>query len=638
MDPNINLEVWERIAKAFDGAPFVFAFLSGFGIIAFYSWKRVGELIDKPRGEEFDFVRTLSLATMVGDDTFRKAYSLYIGALSLLYILLCSLQPIYLVLSNDPKAATFQGSAWPLGAALLVVGVLPSFPFVAQIESALRSLAHSVARIPAEFYDRVERLTTQEIEALVRSEPEYRTDLNDFREVSNILLLLNFPQDESVRMARKITAAKVFSEWTLNGREIWSGSEINRYTDVLNILTPKSDALAADKELLVKATLKSPMLKMLMAEHGIADLSVELEAPMLDILAKRTEALASGDWQQPTSTVSASEVDSWLQLGATWKKLANESEIVARRLSALFAMLARNDRMALRAFKEPVAVASAEKPSVIRADRKKDPVLRKLIGLLEPEKKSTEPWYNALWISILASAGTCFLVLGFYLAVVDALLTPSGASTLIRDALKGSASTTFSMLMTFAFAGLTALFLQSEKTKDSKWTSFQTFRQFPVIQYLTITLAATAAAFLPSIVTYVLFYVLSDDIGRAQFIRQQPEVLLQTLFYKLISCIIPAFFAVSLCIVKDLALSRKEKRYIRSVSLRLSVLIAATGFVVLLFTPGYSLELRVFWHHLAAWSIFSALGLFFFLEALAPSAPRESIRPMNVTGATMAGT
>ena len=79
------------------------------------------------------------------------------------------------ILLDKSKQIVFEGTAWPLAAALLVVGVLPATPLW-QIEQSLRRFAHNMAQIPDDFYNRVTALSTQDIEALVLDVGEYESE------------------------------------------------------------------------------------------------------------------------------------------------------------------------------------------------------------------------------------------------------------------------------------------------------------------------------------------------------------------------------------------------------------------------------------------------------------------------------
>src|SRR5262249_54715870 len=134
--------------------------------------------------------RMLSLATMVGKDVFFRSYIFYLFLLEFCYIILCVFQPLTGVLLDNSNTITFQGSAWPLGAALLVVGVLPATPIVAQIEQSLRRVAHSLAQIPDDFYNRVTAISTHDIENLVSQVHDYESELELFWTVRNLLRII----------------------------------------------------------------------------------------------------------------------------------------------------------------------------------------------------------------------------------------------------------------------------------------------------------------------------------------------------------------------------------------------------------------------------------------------------------------
>ena len=159
---------------------FMLSLVVGALVILLFARKRIVEFTSPPKGDEFDFTKMLSMDTIVGRSVFLKSYFFYVVLLEILYVFVCSSKPMVLLMTSNPGDATFQGAAWPLGAALVVVGLLPSTPAIAQVEQMLRGLAQRAASIPGEFFTRVTKLSRSAIETLATNSSDYKADIRRF--------------------------------------------------------------------------------------------------------------------------------------------------------------------------------------------------------------------------------------------------------------------------------------------------------------------------------------------------------------------------------------------------------------------------------------------------------------------------
>ncbi|APO72205.1 hypothetical protein IE4872_PD01684 (plasmid) [Rhizobium gallicum] len=605
-----------RLFDAIGADSFAASFVFGMIVIALYANKRLGELITPPKGEEYDFTRMVTLSTMVGRDVFYRAYFYYVALLEFFYLFICTSRPLVSALVDGKTDMRFDGPSWPLGAALLVVGVLPATPIVAQLETSLRRFAHSLAQIPDDFFGKVTALSTSDIEEMASKTPQYQEELELFRKISNLLAILGFPEDECARMARKCLSVKLFHGWTVGGKDIWSLKEYERYSDIFDLLKPKSETLQRDVAGLVRVTERLVFVgKVLAANPGI-ELRNPLDSTSLKKLVGEGEALL--DPAKSGDTISQAERTSLEEAKDSWIKKAEECDVAGRRLIALFSIIARNDRRAMREFqrKDP-------KPGVGgRSEVFSDPVLRELCRMLRTNSPTSEPWYNSMLLSGLAAIICCTLGLWIYLWVVDVVLTvfaTSLASTLsimvtsAKESLGLAMNTSFEFSLSFLFAGLTALFIRSVKTRDETWLAYRGIHDIPVSTYLPVFACSTVAAFLPSVISYVGYYLFKDQ---GAFQTQQPDVVLQSLLFRLKFSTVWGLVATIFCAVIDIV----SEQNVRMIGARFRVLtvvaVLLLGFIVMLLTDGYSLQSRNFWHRLVGITLVTGFGIAVFATSI----------------------
>jgi hypothetical protein len=639
-----------------DQGSFTLSLIVGMVVIAFYARKRMEEFIHPPKGEEYDFTKMLTLDTIVGSTNFYKSYIIYVLMLEFLYFFLCSAKPVILLLANDPSGASFQGAAWPLGAALLVVGLLPSTPAVAQVETMLRGLAQHVANIPEEFYSRVTQLTRSEVETIFSQTPEYRRETRRFEKIRNLLACLGFTADDATRMARTCTASELFAGWTIYGARFWSAGEFEKYTNIISVLRPKSELLSRQTDELIAETEKLDFVKELLQGQNVEDISIRLTSERLDRisdlgLGRRLSIEAKKD--EPLQTIVK-----------RWNTLASESDTSAKRLSALFSIIARNDTEATRLLKGPQTGPDGVK--IADGGSRPDPVVSNLIALMDRRMEKPVPWAEAVCLAGLAGFIFCTVGLSAYYYAVDwwvytsSTECPPEFSATAANAVKGAINDLASVLslggsaqfpiteppricpapdltgdvrlalassitlaFSFGFASLVALFLRSLKIEETKWDEFKRFTNLPVASYLDIIGWCSMAAFMPLVVSYVGYYYASGALQI--FAELPPSKIISGLFYKYLFAFSAVAFAIATCWIADLAGRKADPAHGRmalsAMETNLYVL-KFTGIVVLtaafaLIAASYALSERQFWSSLAGVALFGFSALYTFFICFA---------------------
>jgi hypothetical protein len=291
----------------------------------------------------------MTLQTMVGRESFTRAYFFYVFLLEFLYLLLCLSRPLFAVLADGNTGLKFEDSTWPLGAALLVVGVLPATPIVAQIESALRRFSHSMAQIPDEFFGRVAALSHEDLERLVKNVHQYKPELELYWKINNLLVVLAVPSDDARRMARKCVAVRLFHEWTIDGKDIWSPQEYERYKDVFDLLKPRSEGLKLELDSLIRLTEQNSYVSKSIAKYFPVNETYRLKTESIDSNILRLVP----DVVDGRTSVNNSDEESIEQLRASWAKISTDCDVAGRRLIALFSIIVRNDKRVPRQLERP---------------------------------------------------------------------------------------------------------------------------------------------------------------------------------------------------------------------------------------------------------------------------------------------
>lgn len=578
------------VLNAFGGGDsFAVSFLFGGVVIALYAGKRLGDLISPPKDEEYDFTRMLSLSTMVGRDVFYRAYIFYLFLLEFFYFILCSFQPLKDILQGQSSTITFGGATWPLGAALLVVGVLPATPVVVQIEQSLRRFAHNMANIPDEFYNRVTALSTQDIETLASQSHEYDSEVEFFWRVTNILIVLGYDLDEAARKARKCVSLRLFGEWTLDRKELWSQSEYEKYRDVVELLRPRFEALKLQLSQIIAETESSDFMTSVMKRNCGIDLAAKPDHAQTEALRVDAEGILSGLPASSGYAIPPADVDAFKQLRDNWGKLTKECEVAAKRLIALFSIIARNDKRTLRELERPINASTLASHGIVSTDKRfNDPVLRAFARLIRSVGPTSEPWYNSILLSVLSIFVITTVVASlyrigtenpFFQRLVGISPNFSGIDTLIRGAVIKSLIDAFFIALACWFASVTALFIRSSKLRDEEWLTFYDFKTIPISSYGGVFFASLAASFPALVLQYVSFYKVSGQTTRA-------DNMLEVMATNLGISISFGLYAVGLCVLTDIISLNKCRNYFW-LCFTVSFPAILFNFFVLVVSPGY---------------------------------------------------
>lgn len=579
-----------QFLKVFGEANYSVAFIFGGGVIALYAGKRLGELISPPKDEAFDFTKMLSLSTMVGRDVYYRSYIFYLFLLEFFYLIICAVEPLGKILLGQSNTVTFQGPTWPLTAALLVVGLLPTVPIVAQIEQSLRRFAHNMASIPDEYYNRVTALSTQDIERLASQSSEYDEEVEFFWRVTNILSILGFDYDDATRKARKCTSLRLFGKWTLDDKELWSQSEYEKYRDVIELLRPRYDALKTQLSQFIAETEASDFVKGVIGRNNDINIAAKIDLAQASRLRRDADRILNGTTASSTYAIPAAELDTFKHLREEWSKVTKECEVAAKRLIALFAIIARNDKRTLRELERPLDSRILIGDGVISSDKRfADPVLRAFAKLIKSTAPTSEPWYNSIVLSSLVMFAVASLILAGYRICTENRLfleflgkTPAADLTMgsvVRTSFMKAILDSFFITLACWLASVIALFIRSVKIKNEEWLTFYDFKTIPISSYASLFLYSSFAAFPALLLQYVGYYKISGkETGSVNMIEVMATNIGVSLSFGL--------YAIGLCILTDIvSINRIRKE--PSLLFVLSSPAIAFNTIVLIVSPGY---------------------------------------------------
>ncbi|MEX2741070.1 hypothetical protein AB3480_06435 [Rhizobium mongolense] len=587
------------------GDGYFVSFAAGVIVIAFHARNRLQ--IIAPRGEEFDFVRLLTLPAIVGKDLFRRSCIIYTILLEVLFLFLCLSQPIFPSFIGELPG--HQGGAWPLGAALVIVGLLPSVKGIDQIELMLRQFALSASNIPDEFFRRVTRLSQSEVTAYLEREPRYHADLDKYRKIYSLVIASGCAPSEAHDAARRAIGCDLFARWTLGGGAIWSAGEYDKLKDVFDVLQPKARALKREIEDLVSVASSSKVVNYILAKNLI-QASQPINRDQTQKAVELASAIRAGSCKIDELS---SEMEPYSSLRDRWLEESAELSVSNRRLCALFAIQAMNDRRLVREY-----IQSDE------GDR--DTVLREMLILVNKARKySIPPVYNASLIGGAAAFLTCFVAFLIFLSISDLFYPPNSKRL---GAFEYSLYTSATVLTCFIFAGLAALFFRRVSLEQDAWTNFTGFLRFPVLQYKGIIVAAAVCAIIPYIISIVAYAYRTGDV------KQFADLGRYGTFNFLMFCaawsLIPATFAVGLCLVTDVESSQRGEGFYTVAIISASIVL----FVAFVVHQSYiSVDGRyreIFWSGLISTGTFALIGLLVFGRSLREY--RKGAAQINVAG------
>ncbi|MDW9800331.1 hypothetical protein GOA60_25675 [Sinorhizobium meliloti] len=577
-------------------------------VIAFYSRKRIEELIHPPKGEEYDFIRALPIEVIVGETNFYKSYVIYVLMLEFLYFFICTSKPLVLLIANDATGAAFNDAAWPLGAALLVVGLMPSTPVISEIETLLRGIAQRISDIPSEFFNRVAKLTRNEVELIFDGAPEYRPERRKYRQIHNILVCLDFPPDEATLLTRTCVSADLFSHWIINGTRFWSTGEYETYADIIAKMKPAIDLLLTETNDLLQESFDNEGLQEIISVYGITPKS---DAITTDVFELKSDEIVARKATWTPETAGAVET-----LSKRWRELVSTSDLAVRKLCALFAIIARNDKEAIRRLAGDNRMPKL--PNTPNGHHL-DPVLKKVLALVNERHEDESSWSEAAAVATFAGFVVSLFALSIYLYTVDFVearyaTKASQTMTTVTSALKASLSTTITLTCSFGFSSIVALFLRSLRIDEGSWKTFDRFYSFRVSNYFSIILWCSMASFMPLVFGYV-FYNFIGGTSSVDMDKLTPSVVLSSLFFKYLFGMSGVAYGISTCILADLITDKQEKIYPTIAGLTL--LITLICFVSLVATPWLEISTKLSWHNTMAVSFQAAASLMFFYMSYA---------------------
>ncbi|WFP61326.1 hypothetical protein [Mesorhizobium sp. WSM4904] len=594
------VELLSRLGEKSFGLSFLFGTL----VIALYAGKRLGELITPPKGAEYDFTSMLTLPLLVGRDTYNRAYIFYVFLLLYFYFVLCIFQPLVDIIGGK-TTIKFQGASWPLFAALLVVGVLPATPVVAQIEHSLRRFAHAIANIPDEFYNRVTALSAQEIETVVVGAPDYESDVETFWTLIALLSILGIEYDDAVRGSRRCVSLRLFGEWTLERPDIWSQAEYQRYNDVVAMLKPQYLSLRAKTEDLVFETESNPFVKSVLASNPTVLLGGRIDPGSAQALRIEAEKLLTQGKKKGVIPNQIPLLEDLKFARQEWSEHIKACEIDAKRLIALFSIVVRNDRRTMR---ELVRPENAKNPKIngpgVLDKRYADPGLRFFAQLLRSNNIAAEPWFNSILLATLVGSGFAYLfcilyrlatdndVIRKYVLPVENLkkLKPQTLDSLISNSIASSASDVGFLALAFLLSASIALFMRSSRIRNEEWLPFYDLPTIPVSSYFGLFLISWIMALPALMLQWIVFYARSQELPDRDNLIHVMQINVGIAFAL-------ASASVCLCIVTDIVSTqaaqnvhrgiKQNRRYFNQICLLACILPAGLHALILLTDQGY---------------------------------------------------
>lgn len=554
-----------------------------------------------PRAEEFDFVRLLTLPAIVGKDLFRRSYLIYTILLVILFLFLCLSKPfVPNFIGNIPE---YQGGAWPLGCALLVVGLLPSVKGVDQIEEMLRRFALSASNIPDEFFRRAKSLSQSELKGFLEREQKYQPELSKYWKVYNLVTATGAMHEDAHNAARRTVGNELFGRWTIDGGSIWSPGEYEKLKDVFDVLRPKVKGLKREVDELIGVTSSSKTIIYLLTKGGIRSsqpVTREQAQRLLELSAEVSVEGANGE-------LTATDLEGYLTLGDRWREKSDELSISNRRLCALFAILALNDRAMVKEYLR----SSSE-------DR--DSILREMFALVNKVRQYTvHPVYNATLVAGAGAFVVSFVIFFLFRITADYISPPDPARL---KAFEYALYTTVAIMACFTAAGLAALFIRASRVEQGKWIFFDSFLRFPMLQYRGIVVAATVCAFVPFVISTMAYAFRAGDIhGFADLTRYGSASFI---IFCIAWCLIPMTFAVGLCVVTDV-IDRQHNSRFTFVSIASALLVLATAAIVHQTYASMNESYRaIFWNGLVSTGSFASTGLLIFGYGLSEALHQNS--------------
>lgn len=589
---------WEVIAALSGGNSFLFSFIVGAAAIALHSKDRLK--IAAPRGEEYDFVRLLSLPALVGKAQFRKSFLLYTASLEVVYLILCLSQPLLPLgfFGNTPefKATGYVGATWPMAAALGVVGLLPSVPGFSQVENWLREWALSINDIPNSFYRRVTRLSQGEIGTFLQRGARYGTDLNRYWRVHNLVLAAGLSPQDAHEAARRVVGFDLFARWTLDGGAIWSLDEYDKLQEIFDILRPKTRGTRNEIDKLIVETAGSKVVEYVASTANI-NLNRQLTVQEIQAVSDMVSTSLAAGKAEIMTQVSAAELAAYQALLGRWKEKSEELLVSNRRLSGIFAVLALNDR-------------GVRHSTTVRNDA----VLQEMLSLVDRSvSKNLNPLQNAWLSSSIVGFVACLVGVTAY-----KYLAPSDADPFVY-----SLFVAVTLGVACLFAGLSALVIRNTSIDKGDWLYFEGFLSIPLFQYRGVFFTASAFAF-----AIMTGSTLLDTLQRGGDLTKLNSLgaVISFLLYPAAWSLIPATLAVALCCIADWSVRKGSDDTGYGVALIFSSLVLLMSFMVHLSYQTVNEQYRsIFGEKILSVGIFACFALVLFGMSLRANARNSQL-------------
>jgi len=527
------------------GDGFFLSFLAGMLAIAFHARNRLQ--ITAPLGEVYDFVRLLSLPTLVGRHHFRRSYLIYVFLLEIFFVFLCFAKPLFPnILGNQPG---YEGAGWPLGAALVVVGVLPTLPWIDQIELSLRRFALSAADIPNEFFRRVARLSQSEIRRHLQADPARGQELGRYWRLHNLALLAGCSPAEANDAARRGVGLDIFTKWTVDDRQIWNDGERAKLKEVFDLLRSRAIVVKEALNALVLDTAASPIITLVAANAQISNFATEMTgAQIQNVTTIQINTLINGVTSNQQAYLE--DLAKYSAMATEWRKIVDELGQCNRQLCAVFATLAVNDSETTNQIIGQ-RFAAVEQPGIHAPKSSNDDIVLRemLITLKSVSLRQPYPAYNAVAMAAIIAFILCFALIYSQQTVWGAEATRQLASTRMATTFEFSFFTSFTLAVTFLAAGLCALFIRRSKLAGNRWQPLGNLLQMPLAQYVLMLPRILISAFIPyTLMTIGYAYNMGDIENLIDLNRPGTYSLVG---FCLSWSLMPAISSIGLCALAD---------------------------------------------------------------------------------------
>jgi hypothetical protein len=593
-----------------DDGGFALSFIAGMFAILFHAKSRLQ--ITAPRGEEYDFVRLLSLPALVGRDQFRRLFLIYVILLEIFFIFLCLVKPLFPnIIGNTPN---YQGPAWPLGAALVIVGVLPTVPGIDQIELGLRRFSLSAADIPDEFFRRVTHLTQSEIRKYLESDPRYRAELSRYWKIHNLTLAAGLSLDEANEAARRAIGLIFFSKWTVDDSSIWQEGEREKLKEVFDLLRPKVASLKQELDELANDTFSSQVVEHIFSRIGVS-VTEELTAVQIDAISELVSTILAVGRYLKIEELSdediakhAAAMQEYHDLANTWRAKILDLSKSNRRLCAVFATLAVNDReTAVSIVQSPIVGAQHQMAGNI--------MLREMLVLVNKvSRRSAAPIYNSTVVATVCAFVVCFAFLYAYRVIGDYRIPPAPpkpGDPIRAGAFEFALATSLTLAVTFLSAGLAALFFRNVRLPRGTYIKYESPLQFQILQYRWTGIAILLSAFIPYTIATILYAFRMGDVSN--LIDLDRFGSLSLISFCIAWSLVPTTFAIGLCSTADIIPSNQGTHRLVRTSIFFSLVVGFIAFLVLkTFTLVDARYGEIFWSNLTSAMAFSMAVLCVF--------------------------